>query len=234
MSSDVTTESGPPTVTHTNPYWEAVRDWVCMDGLYHRPMVGGFPSGGHPDRHGPVRESSWVRAAESRFTYVARWSWTVTAPWTVDFVADHVGPRVLDPMAGTGWWAALLRERGIDVAASDLNPPDGGEGNHWHKGAEAHTGVERADALDAVRAADPARTLLLSWPIYNDPLGEQILDAYRDAGGRRVVYMGEGPGGCCGDDGLFQALHVDWIEVADHGPVQWMGIHDQVLVFDRP
>lgn len=54
--------------------------------------------------------------------------------------------------------------------------------------------------------------------------------AYEDGSS---CYIGEGPGGCCGDDRLFELLDQQWAKVAEHRPVQWFGIHDYVTVYDR-
>lgn len=193
----------------TNAYWDAVKDHVNPTGsLWRTPEVYGYGPG-KPDRHEHVR----------------RYSWTITAPATVGFVAEHAGPRLVDPMAGTGWWAHLLTQAGVDVVAYDLGPG----ANDWHKGAPLHHRVEEADGVDAVTMhAD--RALLLAWPPYDDPAGARIVRAY---GGSRVIYIGEGDFGCTGDDDLHELLAKEWREVADHVPVQWFGMHDRITVFER-
>ncbi|MFJ1539201.1 hypothetical protein ACIODS_11730 [Micromonospora chalcea] len=48
-----------------------------------------------------------------------------------------------------------------------------------------------------------------------------------------MIYIGEDWGGCCGDDGLFEAFERDWTKVAERVPVQWDGMHDVVNVYGR-
>lgn len=204
-------------LTYDNPYWSAVADAVHVEPKEYwdpGPKVGGL---------GRISDSL------RRHDFTSQYAWTITDPATVAFVAEHAGPRVVDPLAGNGYWAWILGQQGADVAASDLHPADG-DGNQWHRGGSVYTPVVRADAVDAVTVHGEGRTLLLSWPPYDDPIGARILAAYR---GPRVVYIGEGEYGCCGDEAMWSALESDWTETADHKPVQWFGMHDFVTVYER-
>lgn len=203
--------------TYANPYWDAVADKTRSDAY-------------HPwDRGTYVGGSDRLDDFLSRHDLVRQYAWTITSPATVAFVVEHAGARVIDPLAGSGYWAWLLGQHGIDVYASDLNPPDVAE-NIWHRGAQLHTAVNRSDAVDAVTVLGDDRTLLLSWPPYDDPIGARILAAYR---GPRIVYIGETEYGCCGSDEMWSALTAGWVQVAEHKPVQWWGIRDWVTVYER-
>lgn len=201
----------------TNAYWEAVRKHVGNDSLYGGPCV---------DTYGSITRDPGIRVDRTALT--SRYSWTVTDPTTVDFVVEHAGLAVVDPMAGSGWWAHLLIEAGVTAYASDKNPPDGTDANHWHRD-DTHVPVARADVADAVELAGSQATLLLSWPPMDDA-GYRGLKAYR---GDRLIFIGEGDGGCTGDEVLFELLRDAWTEVAEHRPVQWYGLHDYVTVYDR-
>jgi hypothetical protein len=200
-----------------NPYWDAVSDKACMSERHswdRGVMVGGD---GHWEDY------------KGRHDLTSRYAWTITDPATVAFVAEQAGLRIIDPLAGTGYWAWLLRQSGADVAASDLNPPDVAK-NTWHRESTVHTEIAQADAVDAVTVLGDDRTLLLAWPPYGDPIGAAVLAAYR---GPRVVYIGEGEYGCCGGEDMWTAIGSGWAQVAEHRPVQWWGIHDYVTVYVR-
>jgi hypothetical protein len=212
-------------VARTNAYWEAVRGHIDPTGsLWRTPSVGGY--GLYRDHLGRLDVERWHHEGPKRSELVERYSWTITDPTTVDFVARHV-ERVVDPMAGTGWWAKVLTEAGVDMLAYDAAPPASQE-NTWHKTGVEHFAVMAGDAVQTVTVHSD-RTLLLSWPPYGFDACP-ILDAYA---GDRVVYIGEFEGGCCGDDGLFEALSRDWVAVGERVPVQWDGMHDVVRVYDR-
>jgi hypothetical protein len=129
----------------------------------------------------------------------------------------------------SGWWAAggATRDRFyrfyrfFQIAGSphDQLVPDGVE----------YFPVRRAD--HAAAGLHPGSALLLCWPSYSKPWAEQALAAYR---GDLLIYIGEGEGGCCADDGLFDRLDREWSEV-ESSPhhLTWWGIHDQMIVYRR-
>lgn len=207
-----------------NPYWDAVRHLVVDEPIWGGPTVGGISSwrasGGHP--------GDLVDTFERRRELVGRYAWTITDPDTAAFVAEHAQDRAVDPIAGSGYWGYVLGQLGVDVVSYDVDPPSAGR-NHYHKEGREHVEVRAGDALHTV-ARHPDRTLLLAWPPYSRATGAATVNSY---GGGRVIYIGEGPGGCCGDDDLFTAFDSDWKSVAEHWPVQWDGIHDRVTVYDR-
>lgn len=197
-----------------NPYWDAVKDLVTTEDARSWEPGALYVGGIH----------NW-EATKDRFERTSEYAWTITSPESVAFVAEHAGPSVIDPMAGSGYWAYLLGQLGIDVQASDIKPGD----SQWHQ-TGTWVDVASLDAVTAVSGAHPSRVLLLSWPPYDQAIGASVLAAFR---GDRVVYIGEGEGGCCGDDAMFSLLEQQWTEVADHRPVQWYGLHDWITVYDR-
>lgn len=208
-----------------NPYWDAIRDHVEPDDFWGHPTVGSM----RRYRHGrsDIDFDRWQRESPQRHDLVRRFAWTITDPDTVAFVAVHSRGRVVDPMAGTGYWGFLLAQAGVDVISYDAEPGT----SIYHKDQALHSIVTKLDGVDAA-VLHSDRTLLLARPPYDSPDGAQILDAYT---GSRVVYIGEQGGGCCGDDEMHEMLCDTrvWVEVAEHRPVQWFGIHDYVTVYDR-
>jgi len=192
-----------------NPYWDEVSSWVQVDTL----------------RGGEFVPRNLIEGFELRKELTAKYAWTITSPETVEFVVAHAAGQVVDPMAGTGYWGYLLQQYGIPAFCYDIDPG----GNSWHKGAECFMQVDRMDGAEAANK-HPDCTLILSWPPHDTPDGYNVLSAFD---GRRVIYIGEGPGGCTGDDKLHNALESDWVEVATHWPLQWYGIHDYVALYER-
>lgn len=209
-----------PASADTNAYWEAVRKHVKIDRVMGAgPVV---------DTYGALTGN--YQPCLDRHELTSRYSWTVTDPATVQFVRQHAGNAVIDPLAGSGWWARLVQESGARILASDINPPDGTPANNWHREAETHVEIDQMDAVEAITLAGPYWTLLLSWPPYESDTGERALRAYQ---GERVIYIGEGWGGNCGNDAMFETLERDWEETAAHRPVQWYGLRDYVTVYER-
>ena len=88
---------------------------------------------------------------------------------------------LVDPIAGTGYWAYLLAQLGVDVICYDSNPGTELLTNGWH-GDDLYAEICAKDCAEAV-ALHPDRTLLLSWPPHGQDVGARILMAYK---GKRV------------------------------------------------
>jgi hypothetical protein len=194
-----------------NPYWDEVKDSVYIDSLYNTPMV---------DRKD-------LRLLEDRHDLVAKYSWTITDPASVEFVAKYAKQFVIDPMAGSGYWSRLLIEMGIDVCSYD--------NLSWTNHIKhQHVVIAKGEAPQVVRRF-PYHTLLLAWPPYSNSIGYQTVRNYRRSlvKEQRVIYIGESDGGCTGDEDMFKEFEDHWEVVAEHRPVQWFGLHDYITVYDR-
>src|ERR1700677_4623403 len=86
-------------------------------------------------------------------------------PDAVPCVAKHAQGGLVDPIAGTGYWAYLLAQVGVDVVCYDLNPGTALTTNGWH-GDDLYAEICAKDGAEAV-AVHPDRTLFLSWPPYD-------------------------------------------------------------------
>lgn len=109
-----------------------------------------------------------------------RYAWAVPNDTALDTIAAHSPGGVLELGAGAGFWAMLLRARGVDVLAFDPDPA-GTVG--WHNG-HRWTGVGWGDHTAA--AEHPGRTLLLCWPLR--AWASEAVALYR---GATVVYVGQ-------------------------------------------
>lgn len=173
-----------------------------------------------------------------------RFAWAVPDDAALDAIARYSPNGVVEIGAGGGYWAGLLRARGVDVVAFDPAPA-GGESD-WHSGY-AWSEVGRGD--HTVVAKYPDRTLLLVWPSYGGGWTDAVVDLY---GGDTVVYVGESPGGCTGTDRMHELLGGErscWCfedpcdcppkaaarfrEVERVAIPQWWGMHDYLSVHTR-
>ena len=207
-------------MTIDNPFWEAVKHCVEPDSFRGNPVVGEF----RLDRS--VEES--MARAPNRQLMVRKYCWTIPDPDTVAFVAEHARGELVDPIAGTGYWAYLLGQLGVDVVCYDLNPGAALTTNGWH-GDDLYAEVRAKDCAEAA-ALHPDRTLMLSWPPHGQDVGARTLFGYK---GNRVIYVGEGRGGGTGDEQLHLILDTQWTAIDSHRPVQWWGQRDRVTVYMR-
>lgn len=150
---------------------------------------------------------------------------------------------VLEVGAGTGYWAYEMRKAGVDVIATDSHPvttdylswlrtgtpPEDPHPSREHEFTYSWGLVEECDAAAAVQKY-PDRTLFCCWPSLN---GTWLAEALRLYQGRHFVYVGEGDGGCCAEDGLFELLGRDWSEVGRVDIPTWYYIRDYLAVYER-
>lgn len=138
--------------------------------------------GQDPDPHGVKTRFAWAVPGAAALDAIERWS-----------------PNgVVEIGAGAGYWAGMLRARGVDVAAYDPAPP--GVESAWHSGYE-WSPVDAAD--HRVVTKHPDRTLLLVWPSYASGWTDEVVELFE---GDTVIYVGESPGGCTGTSVMHQLL----------------------------
>jgi hypothetical protein len=142
-------------------------------------------------------------------------AWAVPTDEAIATIRKH-SAGVVEVGAGSGYWAWLMRQAGVDVAAFDLDPPS----FTW---GEVNRGDERA-AHD-----HPDKTLLLCWPPWGTGVASRALAAY---GGEHVVYVGEWMG-FNAEPNFFASLAwffecIDSVEIP-----QWYMRDDRLMVFRR-
>ncbi len=140
-------------------------------------------------------------------------------------VARHA--PIVELGAGTGYWACLLRRRGVDCVAYDLAPPDRMPNPNRFR-ALTWTHVEPGD-VDTL-AAHSDRALLLCWPSYRASFAARALGAYS---GTTLVYIGEPAGGHTADDAFFARLDREWFAVEHVALPNWPGTRDALTVYRR-
>lgn len=169
-----------------------------------------------------------IDAYRMRPILVKKYAYSIPDDEALDLVARYSANGLLDPLAGSGYWGWLLEQMGVRVKLSDRSPggPDGD--STWHD--SRYITIEKMDALDSVRTYRDYDTLMLSWVPYQSDIGERVLEEFD---GSTVILIGEGRGGCCGTDGLFDLLARDWAGVEKRALPQWPGLHDWIWTFVR-
>ena len=174
-----------------------------------------------------------LTASVARGVATTRWGFANLGPDALDHLAaSTVEGGVVEVGAGTGYLAALLAGRGVDVVAADLGREFSSEiANAYHSRTGAffdvlHDGPELA-------ARFPQRTLLLAWPPHLDPMAVRALQEFTAAGGVRLAYVGEPDGGCTADDAFHETLSTQWVETSRVPTARWPGAHDDLFVYRR-
>ena len=166
---------------------------------------------------------NWMGALEERNQFVRKYAWAVPNMAAINEIARH--GKVVEIGAGTGYWAYLLRQKLVSVVAYDKSPYENGWcNNYW-------TEIEVGGPEEAGK--HPDRTLLLCWPPYESPMAHEALRAHMDAGGQKLVYVGEGFGGCTGDYPFHELIDESFkLETTVYIP-RWYGLNDTLSVYTR-
>jgi hypothetical protein len=169
-----------------------------------------------------------MKAMRRRTEFVYEYAWAIPTKAALD-VLEQLAP-IVEVGAGGGYWAMLLRGRGVDVVAYDARPGPVASATEFVD----HTRRSWSEVLegDAAAAGDhPDRTLFLCWPPYDDNMGHHALKAYLDAGGKTLVHVGEDYG-CTANEAFFTLLdeRMREDEGLQRGIPQWPGVHDYLSV----
>lgn len=163
-----------------------------------------------------------LKPTRRRYELVTTHAWAVPSVEAIDMIVKHSPAGVVEIGAGTGYWARLLRERGLFVMAFDEAPHDNPQAQGTWSPVEKG-GPEKA-------ALWPQLTLFLCWPPYNLPMAHECLRAYS---GSTVAYVGEGYGMATGDDAFHDELEDNWDLIDEVALPRWFGIRDDLHIYKR-
>ena len=134
-----------------------------------------------------------------------------------------VGNEIVEIGAGSGYWAYLLDREGATVRAYDNGSWSSFfNGDRWFDVKRGGPGMLRHY---------PNAVALIVWPPYDEPMAFEV--AKRIRVGNYLVYVGEGRGGCTGDDAFFNLLESDFERIGGTAIPQWWGLHDHLDIYRR-
>lgn len=148
--------------------------------------------------------------------------------WVLPFV-NWIGKRkVLEVMAGAGWLAKALREKDIDIIATDNH--SWAEKVKW----ENVTSVENLNADDAILQYGKERDILImSWPYMDHHAFDAIKTMHEENPNALIVYIGEDRGGCTANDAFFdhfEEVQNDEFKIVQRKFESWYGLHDKIVL----
>jgi hypothetical protein len=160
----------------------------------------------------------------SRELFTTRYAWAIPSQEAIELLVG-LSP-IVEIGAGLGLWAHLVTKAGGSVVAYDAAPASKRRSNHWANGKQ-HFPVRLGGPRKARK--HPGATLLLCWP----PMSSMAYDALCHYQGNRVVYVGEGCGGCTGDGAFHRKLEEEFEVVGSLAIPQWAGLHDDLTLYHR-
>lgn len=151
----------------------------------------------------------------------------ISQDW-VNPLARWIGKRkCLEVMAGSGALTYALRELGVKIIATD--------DFSWSKPFKPWIKVDNMDCIVAVeRFGKEVDFVICSWP-YMDDTAYRLLLKMREVNPKcRMIYIGEGWGGCTANDDFFEIAIEDNVKGfydAVSNFSSWDGIHDRIKLY---
>lgn len=159
-----------------------------------------------------------------RFEMCHKYAWSLPTEDLALLIKKHLpeGYKIIEIGAGTGYFGWFLSQYDIDVKCYDIQPYHNSHcDNKWFE-------IESADEFISADYSD--RALMLCWPPYSSPMAYNALNAYK---GDYVIYIGEGDGGCTGDDKFHDMLYENWDVMGHNYPPNWDSISSREIIYKR-
>ncbi len=143
-------------------------------------------------------------------------------------LAKWIGKRkCLEIMAGSGALSYALKNEGVRVVATD--------DFSWGKPFKPWLRVENLDCILAIeKYGAEVDFIICSWP-YMDDTAYRVLLKMREINPKcRLIYIGEGYGGCTADELFFDEVVEDNVKgfyKAVENFSSWEGIHDNLILY---
>lgn len=210
-------------MTNSNPYLD---DFTQM----YEPALKALRSPwrnyelGVDDRYTLTPEDAYKLRTTNTFhlrdLLVRKYSWAVPNEKALECIRTLATRPIIEWGAGSGYWASLLAQRGVEITCYDKKPWD----TLYHPVTECS---------DPTKVDWRGKALMLVWPPYEEPMASEVLREYLRANARRtIIYVGEGYGGCTGDDIFHEQLKITF-----GGPDEvitlptYEGIHDSLVIY---
>ena len=137
---------------------------------------------------------------EVRYELMASTGYASTIKENYEALATMLrGRSVLEVGAGSAFLTNQLAERGINITAYDLERP-----THTFTNMYVDQMILTDNVCDDIRTVKP-HVVIMSWPDFNTGFGHDVVNACSEAGSA-LYYLGEGWGGCTGNDAMFELL----------------------------
>ncbi len=177
-----------------------------------------------------------------RKNFQMNFSWAVPTPEAVKSIVDFAGSDTIYEIgAGKGYWAYFINEMNGKIKCFDnpdcvfhyfKSPVSNDFGQNIADISQFKTfyPVDFCATKDVVRGCKNAKVLMFCWPEYDKSWAYEYLKTIKPD---KLIYIGEGYGGCCADDSFFKYIERCYDEYGFTSIPQWDGLHDYVMFYTR-
>jgi len=165
-----------------------------------------------------------------RQPHFAKFGFTLLNEHMLNVLArEFKNDKIIDVGAGNGWISHNLQKKGVNIIPVDTHTTDNRYGFEIQ-----HTDIINMKAEDYI-IKNSYDTILMSWPDLGSEFAATILDLMPK--GKTLIYVGEGEGGCTGNDRFFELLEAKCTldeaktERLQKHSQRWAGVHDDWYVY---
>lgn len=160
-----------------------------------------------------------------REDFCKTFSWAIPSKEAVKGIVDFAEfDNILEIGAGTGVWAWLISCAGGIITPIDTTKIS--DSHYFKSDAKYFTKVHHKSDVN-IKDFD---THLYCWPSYDDSWAAEYL---KDNLPNKVIYIGEGWGGCCANDDFFGTLNDNYVEESYIEIPHWRHIRDFLSFYRR-
>ena len=168
--------------------------------------------------------------------YTKYFSWVLLSWRLVNVIADELKNAeepIVEVFAGAGWLSYFIN----CVSEKKVIPSDicsKGDTKSWfrHERSYAPIEIETIDALEHIEKVKP-KTLIMSYPIYNDPLAFNVIKRFIELGGTKLIYHGEIDGNCATEQFFEYIDHFESKWLIPYKELdKWVCFRDCILMYD--
>jgi hypothetical protein len=164
-----------------------------------------------------------------RSKLVEIYSWAVTDQKAIEQIVKTTKDMgIIEIGAGRGYWASILADCGINIAAYDIGKNENAYFYYPVNLIGNYYPIDNAERKIASLHQDKA--LFLCWPPYDTPMAYNCVSEYS---GNTLIYIGEDKYGCTADDKFFDFISDNFKLDNIIDMAQWEGIHDNLYIYKR-
>lgn len=137
--------------------------------------------------------------------------------------------KCLEIMAGTGMWSQALRDLGVDIVCTDNLSWENETKGEWKKHRTEIIGMDAIQAIETY--GKDVSFILMSWPYMDETANECLMKMREVNQNARMLYIGEGEGGCTASDSFFENMElidIPDIDLVNQHFTSFIGIHDRI------
>lgn len=167
-----------------------------------------------------VAVKKFLSGFELREKCVTKYSFAIPNAKAIDTICKY--SPIVEIGAGTGYWAKLIKQAGGVIKAYDSF--------EWEDIKVGRYFPVLEGSYEKLETVSKDHTLFLCWSPYAEPLAYNCVKSFK---GKYLIDVGEGIGGCTGDDAYHKYVAENFEEVEEVEIPRWEGIHDRLTVYKR-